>query len=88
VKQVLQDYDFILISERMDESLVAMAMVMGIPVEDLRKALGAISIFFQPKERAPKSSQMARTISTRNKRQRHDLKGNRFGALCRCQFQW
>jgi hypothetical protein len=35
VKQVLQDYDFILISERMDESLVAMTMVMGIPVEDV-----------------------------------------------------
>lgn len=35
VKGVVNDYDFILVPERMDESLTAMALVMGIDVDDV-----------------------------------------------------
>ena len=35
VQYILQDYDFILVAERMDESLVALSMVMGIEVGDV-----------------------------------------------------
>jgi hypothetical protein len=35
VQYILQDYDFLLVAERMDESLVALSMVMGVEVEDV-----------------------------------------------------
>jgi hypothetical protein len=35
VRQIFQDYDFILVAERLDESLVAMALVMGLPIADV-----------------------------------------------------
>jgi hypothetical protein len=35
VHHILQDYDFLLVTERMDESLVAMALTLGISLEDV-----------------------------------------------------
>ena len=35
VRQILFDYDFILIAERLDESLVALSMVMGLEVDEV-----------------------------------------------------
>lgn len=35
VQHILQNYDFLLVTERMDESLVAMAMTMGVSLEDV-----------------------------------------------------
>jgi hypothetical protein len=35
VAQIFQDYDFILVAERLDESLVTMALLLGIDVQDV-----------------------------------------------------
>jgi hypothetical protein len=35
VQQIVQSYDFILVAERMDESLVALALVLGVRVQDV-----------------------------------------------------
>ena len=35
VKKVIEDYNFIAVAERMDESLVALAITMGIPLSDV-----------------------------------------------------
>lgn len=35
VQQIVQTYDFILVAERMDESLVALALVLGVRIQDV-----------------------------------------------------
>jgi hypothetical protein len=35
VRQIFKDYDFILVAERMDESLVAMALLLGVSITDV-----------------------------------------------------
>jgi hypothetical protein len=35
VHQILQDYDFVAVTERMDESAVALAMILGLPLADV-----------------------------------------------------
>ena len=35
VKHVMENYDFIIVHERMEESLVALGLIMGIPIEDV-----------------------------------------------------
>jgi len=43
VQDILEDYDFIAVTERMDESLVAMKLLLGLSVEDILYAKAARS---------------------------------------------
>jgi hypothetical protein len=56
VKRIVDDYDFLLVVERMDESLVAMSIIMGVPLGDVlttsSKVGGSMYHFKQVKRQA------------------------------------
>lgn len=56
VHDILQEYDFILVAERMDESVVALAMVLGLPLADVlvmdaKQNLGQEYLYFTQHDR-------------------------------------
>jgi hypothetical protein len=82
VQHILQDYDFILVTERMDESLVALSMIMGIEVGDVlvNDAKVAGSDYAYVKNAKPKEHCMPMIRSFRSDRVKQFLESDEWKA--------